>query len=204
MIRLQRRLYISLIEIMIVLTIISITGGVIGIKSYHALREQRFRTEVSLIVDQLRLAQDLMLVLKGDVTFIVEQKEKDIIEHKLICEQPLAGRWKQEIERKHPNLKTATAIGYEDALKLPTEANKISLSFLSNGSVMPHGILRLASAEKQYVEGTLERFVIFYGYPHPIKAISAVPDDYDDNIEKEKASNQLLTQRMMEEIHEKQ
>ena len=62
-----KQLPMTLLEIMIVIAVIAIATGVIGLGVNKAVVNQQFQTELSILVDELRLAQNLMLILGTDV-----------------------------------------------------------------------------------------------------------------------------------------
>ena len=69
--------FITLLESLIVISILAIAAGVIGFSVNRALREQHFKTEVELVVDYLRLAQNLMLIMNADVHVIFKAAESE-------------------------------------------------------------------------------------------------------------------------------
>ena len=71
-----KRRYITFVEMMIVLTVMILTLGLIGLNINRLVVEQRFKSEAALVVDQLRLAQDLMLILNTDA-IVKFRKEPD-------------------------------------------------------------------------------------------------------------------------------
>ena len=68
-----RRVPFTLLEILLVLSLIALIAGLVGISVHKMYISQRFRNEVSLVVDQLRLAQDMMLILDTDVHVIFSE-----------------------------------------------------------------------------------------------------------------------------------
>lgn len=167
----RRRRYITLFEMMIVLTIVASIAGAVGIRVHKAIFEQQFRSEVSLIVDKLRLAQSLMLILDQDVRVkFIERPNQRGIDYWIEFQCPLSKGWQKELERKPKNLTAVRSVNISPSDNRHNEG-ELELKFLSGGSVMTQGVLRLASAE-QSGSGIFERFVCLKGYPHPIFAVA--------------------------------
>jgi hypothetical protein len=165
-----RRLPVTLLEIIIVMAILATVSGVVVISINKALVDQRFRTEVGLIIDELRLAQNLMLILDTDVHvhFAVSEKEQGI-KYWLQLETSLPKNIQKEVLRKRKVLKTVKGVFLADELLTAVKEKHIDVKFLSNGSVMSKGIMRLASSDSESPpKGTLQRFVCLAGYPKPI------------------------------------
>jgi len=165
--KIKTRRFVTLIEMLLVLVILSLVAGVIGINIAKAVVEQRFRSEVYLVADQIRLAQDLMLIADVDVNLLFVVKEKGI-EYYLTTSKDLPGNWKQEIDRSHKYLTTIKAVEFDDQLKLPKISGSIDIKFYSKGGVMSSGALRLATAASGIDKDILEKFIILPGYPTPV------------------------------------
>lgn len=73
--RLQRR-FVTLVETLIVMSLIALVAGAIGFGAYSAVNTERFRTAVRQVGDQLVLAQDVMLILKTNVRVHLQQTEE--------------------------------------------------------------------------------------------------------------------------------
>jgi len=190
----RSRRFFSFLEILIVMIILFAVAGIFGVTITKAVRDQRFRAEVDLVVDQLRLAQDLMLIFRGDVHLkISPTPEKNGLQYRLVFEHPLPAHWKEELQRSHSVLKTIHAINFHTF----DEDQTIDLKFLSGGAEMSKGVLRLATSNA-YMLGTLERFVCLPGIPAPIVSVSTRPDE--KSCEKLHSDDDSITQRTVEEI----
>lgn len=195
-----KRLHVTLVEMLLVLSILLLVAGVVSISAKRAFDEQRFRSEVNLIVSKLRFAQDLMLIYKGDVEvhFVSENQETTFW---LTSQHLSKGLWKDEIEHKHI-LKMSRGIGLEKGFNQEGKLGEMRLQFKSNGSFMTSGILRIATADKQNA-GALERFVVLSGYPQSITDTAIHPENFTSNAEKEKEADALLTKLTVEEVRDK-
>jgi hypothetical protein len=192
-----RRRAITLLEVVIVVIILSIASGIVAININNALIEQRFRSEVGLIVDEMRLAQDLMLILGTDVHLhFAETKKGDAIEYWLELETRLPQNVEREIKRKRKALKAIKGVFLEDELLSEIQESHLDVKFLSNGAVMSKGVMRLATSSDENVpKGTLESFICLAGHPKPIvssrtkeeaeEACQKLEDDLDERLAKD-------------------
>lgn len=207
--RLKRR-YLTLLELMIVIGILSLVAGLVAINISNSIIDQRFRDEVGRVVDDFRLAQDLMLVLGTDVHIIFSvDREGQGIKYWMELETALPTAWEKEILRTRAILKTIRGVFIFDETNIETAPasakGKIDLKFLSGGSVMSKGVFRLSTSDKEESpKGALNSYVCFPGYPHPIfstdikeEAEAICNTKEDENLEKR------LTQDTMERIPNK-
>lgn len=167
--RLQRRL-MTFIEMMVVLAIISLLGGLVAINVNKAVVDQRFRTEVAAIVNQLRLAQNLMLVLDQDVTVKFKDRgDQKTIDYWLEMQCPALKGWDKELARRPPPLKTIRALEFDAELQEAGEG-LLELKFMSGGTVMSRGVLLLSTSDSFNKKGALERYICLPGFPAAISA----------------------------------
>lgn len=168
---------ITLIEVLIVLSILSLAAGIVAVGLNKAVVDQRFRTEVSMIVDSLRLAQDLMLVLGTDVHVHFAEEKSEGIKYWIELETSLPENVQREVLREKPLLKAIKGVFLADKLLTEVQESHLDVKFLSNGAVMSKGVIRLATSSDENVpKGTLESFICLAGYPRPI-ASSDTKDD---------------------------
>lgn len=200
----QRRA-ITLLEMIIVIAILSLASGIVAISINKALADQRFRSEVALVVDELRLAQDLMLILGTDVhVFFQLNKDGTGIDYGIDLETKLSPHVQREVTRKKKNLKTIKGVFFVDQLTAMERENYIDLKFLSNGAVMSKGIMRLASTDDESVpKGTLESFICLAGYPKPIMS-SETNEEAEQNCQSfDDDLDERLTQDTIQRLPEK-
>jgi hypothetical protein len=170
------RHFITFIEILMIITILILTLGLIGVNIRDLVKQQRFKSEVALVVDQLRLAQDLMLVLNTDA-IVKFWKEGNGINYHVNLESVLSKGWQKELSRTHSNLKAITIIEFDDTGSGVKKAGlPLDLNFLSGGSVMSQGTLRFAAEG-----GGLEAYICLPGYPRPIVNITDPKNDPNCN-----------------------
>lgn len=173
-----KRHFLTLIELLIVITILAMVSGVVGVQIQRTLREQRFNTEVAVVLDKLRLAQELMLILRTDAHVKFKQvPEEEIITLWVEVETPLDSL-KKDIE-KPINLKTIQFVEFKDVLEYKTKMGELDIRFLSGGNVMSQGTLRLATNESTNDRGLLERFITLSGHPKPLHI--SLKREFDDS-----------------------
>lgn len=156
---------ITLIETLIVLGILCLVAGVVGLNVRNLFKEQRFHTEVSRVLDTLRLAQDLMLIAGSDSHVLFTQEPSGGISYKIHLEKPISKDWIRELARPHPPLKAIQWIAFEDHQLGKSVANQFELHFLSGGSVMSQGNLILSDGSRN---GDLQSYIFLPGYPAPL------------------------------------
>lgn len=178
MIYFRRLSFFTLVEILLVMLILSVVAVVIGVNVNKALEEQRFRTEVEVVLNELRLAQDLMLVLKANVDVKFSQDSAGI-NYAIETESSTTKNWVNELKRPHPKLKTIRGISFKDELEMPTQSGAVTIHFMSKGSVMSRGILRLSNSSDavNVPSWALVRVINLYGYPHPLSSSSPSKED---------------------------
>lgn len=166
-----RRRFATLIEMVVFMAILTLVAGVIGVKINQAMQEQRFRTEVTLILDRLRLAQNLMLILNEDVKVHFKKAEGGI-QYSLSFECFLDKGWEREFSR--PQFLTAVRHVDFKGDKENSGLGEFSLDFMSGGTVMSKGILRLSTGKGRLYSS--RRYVCLPGNPAPIVGVDKKPD----------------------------
>ncbi|MEM1283213.1 MAG: hypothetical protein AAGG81_06630 [Chlamydiota bacterium] len=165
-IRLIRKPAITLLELLIVIAIIATVSGFIAINVTKAVRQQRFRSEVSRVVDEMRLAQDLMLILGVGATLKFEvRRGGDGIDYWLETSLPLPKHWEAMIHKESPALKAIQVIQFQDS----SEEGKLEIKFLSPETGMSKGLLRLSTNERDDDLGAFTSYICLPGYPSPIE-----------------------------------
>ena len=164
----------TLVETLIVMSLIALVAGAIGFGAYSAVNTERFRTAVRQVGDQLVLAQDVMLILKTNVRVQLQQTEDGL---EVTFES--ASKLSPALERftSEPMLLTAIpAFQFINSSGL-TEESEVTLEFLSGGSQMSQGKLILYGGGSQD-EDTRREEIVLHGYPRTIligSSAEAVP-----------------------------
>lgn len=192
------RRFATLIETLLVIFILGLLLGLVGINVNKAVHEQRFKTEVALVVNSLRVAQYIMLILDNDVHVKFKKKEKSIsMEIEATC--PLKG-W-DKILLAPRELYTIHVVNFKDRLvDKPAKPGSVDIRFLSNGYVMSQGILRLATTEASDSDKGLESFICLPGYPATLSSAEQRPDEPECYSLLEKGSVDTLTNHIVNEI----
>ncbi|MEC7839796.1 MAG: type II secretion system protein [Chlamydiota bacterium] len=194
--RTVRRPAITLLELLVVISILTIMTGVIGINVTKAIREQQFRSEVARVADQLRLAQDLMLIMDVGVTVTFETApEGDGIVYRLDTDLPLPPQWNALVKAPQPKLKAIHWFQIEGVEK----EGSMNIKFLSEEAGMTKGVLRLSTSRSDEDFGALTSYICLPGYPQPI-----VVEKKDPHCELEKEGDFVknLAKYTYEEISE--
>lgn len=202
---LDRRRYFTLLELLVVMAILAVTGGAVAIGVRRALEDQRFRSEVGVIVNKLRLAQDLMLIIGTDVHVKFAQDNKAGGNRVTMeMETRLPPEIEREVLREHGHLKMIRGIFFRD-LNTPQYAEgQIDVRFFSSGAVMSRGVMRLATSDREDPPaGTLEAYVCLPGYPSPISSTDQkVDSDRECNKKAEELYDSKLTQDTLAKLPE--
>lgn len=177
--KIVKKLPITLLEMLLVLGLISIIAGLVGLNVRHLLKEERFKSEVYRVLDLLRLAEDLMLIAESD-TYVKFMKDSETggILYQIEVEKPLSTGWSKELLRKRTPLNAIKWIEFQDA-SLVRLVNPLELKFLSGGSEMSEGTLRLADSDRNPV---YQSFICLPGYPANLN-ISTSPCELKKDIE---------------------
>lgn len=173
------RRFITLIEILIVVTVLLFVTGVIGFNIRRALITQRFNTETALFVDSIRLAQDMMLILSKDVHLRVKPGPKEQgMEYFIEVEGGAPKGWENLIKRSHRIMQSVHYIRFDQLDSFPSQPGQMDLRFQSRGSMMSKGELQFSSHQDPYISAALRRAVCLRGYPHAIisEPVLRVPD----------------------------
>lgn len=187
-----KKSYFTLLEIIIVITIIALVGGVVAVNIRKSFQQQRFNSEVAMLVNTLRLAQDLMIILQDDVHVIFTQAPDKGIIFWIETESPLAKNWEAVIKRSHKKLTAIHALKFRDELPGPVTMGELDVKFLSGGTVMSKGVMRLSTTDDDTVANALRSAICLYGYPHSINSfpeerwgdvcLKAQDEGYDDKV----------------------
>jgi len=190
--------YITLFEILIVMAIIALISGLAAIGIDKALVTQRFENEAGAIVNDLRLAQELMMVLDADVhvKFSSDDNRKGI-EYWLEMDTQIDESLQRLITKKKPVLTTIRGVFFEGDASDQQIEGMLDLKFLSKGAVMTKGVVRVSiSGDDHPPKDALESFICLTGYPSPISLIGtreALELSCTDEI-KEEQFNETVTQ----------
>lgn len=190
-----RCLTITLLELLLVIAILAMVSGIVVVSINKALVDQRFRTEVDLIVNEMRLAQDLMLILGTDVHLNFSEDESGSgIKYWISLETSLPKNVQKEVLRKRKPLTTIHGVFLNDELVFEVKEKHIDVKFLSKGAIMSKGIMRLASSDQETPQkGVLEKYICLAGYPRPIHSSDTKEEAERDCVAFEEDLDERLT-----------
>ena len=164
-----RKPSITLIEILIVMTLLAVLGGVVGISTSRAIRQQQYAAGVAQMVDRLQLAQDIMLIAKGDVRVHITQESNGVAAH-LEVTQPLLPALQKLVDRSGiiPGI---GAFAWTEPSSHTLESRDVWLEFKSDGTRMTRGELRLTAGALND-PGSNQNFILLPGRPEPFMETS--------------------------------
>jgi len=195
-----RRTAMTLLEVLIAFAILSLIGGVVGIHIRWTMQQQKFRSEVALMVDTLRLAQDLMLILGTDVSVRIQPADKGKgIEYWLDVEEGVPKAWEPIIRQTRRSLKETHNITLEPT---PVANQPFALKFFSGGSLMSKGIFFMSTHENVNASGALTAVICLKGYPHPIVSAYGQTDSNTCENLADQETDHRLTAITVQEIQE--
>lgn len=165
-----KKTYFTLIEILIVITIILSIGSIIGINLIKGKQQQQFYTASRLVADKLQMAQDLMLLLNCDIRVKLEFNSKGILQCHLNVDKPLDPQLKKALNFT-TDVSGISSFDFVDHQQI-THSNKIELAFFSGGSKMSQGKIVLYSSNlnsNQSSSKAMQQQIILAGFPQSIK-----------------------------------
>jgi type II secretory pathway pseudopilin PulG len=194
MIRLVKKSYFTLLELLVVLFIISFGIILTGVKIKEVYQEQRFLSESQRVLSHLIMAQDLMLITDADVRFkIAKDPKSNQLMFWIEIEKPLEELLARFVERKQ-KLEAIQSFQFED-----THKNELTVLF-SLGR-MSQGTLHLSEAEEKNAHLSDKRHVQIEltGYPSPLTIKSS--DTKEQN--KTEKSQLLYPVEVYEKLYDK-
>lgn len=190
--RILKKPYFTLLEMLIVLLLLSAGMGLTGVKIKQAYNEQRRLSDVQQVLSTLTMAQDLMLMLDADVevVFSKDYKTKQVT-CQIFVEKLLDPTWTKLIERPIP-LSIMRSFHFTDHYEQP-----LRLRFTLGK--MSQGILTLSTKEQisRGSSGPEDFKIMLAGYPSPIMKIN----DEEKHKEFVSYNKQLYPHSIHEELY---
>lgn len=131
---------ITLIELMVVITLITIVLGAVAISIPKALKRGKFERSVEAIIAKITLAQELMLDFHTDVTLTFKQQESA-----LACHLETACPLKSHIEKECNRISLLQ--GIEQVTFNGIICPEITLHFEGSLGISPKGVLAFTCNE---------------------------------------------------------
>lgn len=164
---LKSKRYITLLELLIVFALLSVTAGAVAYNIRGFFRSQNTLAEMDRLVEQLRNAQNAMMLLNIDSEVKISS-EREGITVEWVPKSPLSEMASRLFKPKETYTYLSEVL-FEDAFKDLVLRENFSLSFLSKGFLMNRGILKL-QADKDV------RYVLMPGYPWPFQLVGSRPE----------------------------
>lgn len=165
-----RRRFITILEVLIVIAILAMTGGVIAFNMRKFYLQQKTLDEMSKVANLMRSAQELMMTANLDAEISILQQEKLLgvaIIPKSVPPPPL----RPMLAKSLIILNYISILSFEDAFQDTHLRPPFSLNFVSKGFSMNRGIFRM--------EGNgMVRSIVLKGYPSSIALTSQDPAFY--------------------------
>lgn len=172
----RKRFHYTLMEVLIVMTLIGFIGALMGFNGIQLLREQRFRAGVEEMREYFQLVQLVALSYDNNAKVILKedpQGEGVLLELKLdysaldndlneISEPELIRRMKTPVK-----ITAIKAFAMEENGVFQT--NDTKFVFLSKHMIVPKGVLHLYADSSTKGEGT-QAAIAFAGYPAPLRS----------------------------------
>jgi len=166
---------LTLIEVLVVLSILSIVGSFVVFGIQNAKQKQLFLNESELVLKATQLSQDLMLMLNADVSLKFKEGDKSII-YSIEVQGAEKDPFIKELG-KGKHLRAIHVVEFDG----DQEEKELTLSFLSNGSSMPKGVFRLSTVKQEQESRGLTRYITLPGYPDALRMSSARSEESDQD-----------------------
>lgn len=156
----QCRRFLTLLELLIVIGILALISTVVVFNIGKLFQQQRFWTSVEQVIDRLQMAQNLMLILKTEVTVAIQKNDQGKYEISMEVETPLP-KLLEENAIRHIVLGGIEEITF-DRGNGAERLESIQLSFSNLYKRTPEGVLMLRQNQDR------QEFIRLYGYSQPI------------------------------------
>lgn len=176
---LVKKPFFTLLEVLIVIMILSLGAILTGVKVKDLYREERFLSEAQQVLNQLRMAQDLMLITNADVEvkLAYDNQAKQVVCW-LEIEKPMLPMWKRLTERRLA-LSAVRSFHWGE-----TGENPLTLSFIW-GQMSQGTLLLSAATQEEGIRSQKQEFKIeLPGYPAPLGDSSAASHQERNPLEK--------------------
>lgn len=190
------RRFLTLIEMLIVIAVLSFVGSLLAFGIHKAKQKQQFLSESEEVLKAARLSQDLLLILDADVTLKFKAADEGIL-YWIDVEGGKADAFMKSLSKKKL-LQSIHVIEFDDGLA-EREEGELPLHFLSSGSSLPKGILRISTAKSPKEDEGLTRYIPFSGYPSFIRSVATM-EEAREIIDEENEGTELIIRLTQEEI----
>ncbi len=183
----------TLIELLVVLAILAVASALVGLGIRQALVDQRFRSEVNMVVQQLRVAQDLMLFASADAYVKFSTDSHGHPTSRIEVKTRIPPFLEKQVDLSPRVYSTLKRIEFFDYGNGEHSLTAFDLEFGSRGTSMTRGTLRLSAGDT--VDWVREIDLI--GSPGPI-----VSRRSDSTHKEDPESGQQLYERLTQNIQQ--
>ncbi len=182
---------------MIVMAILAIAAGVVGFNLINMIKEQKFRTGVSVVTDHLQTAQEIMLVLSTPVKVVIQKNKDQTISLTTKVDIPLNTPLAKYIKSSN-KIDGINSMSFNDGQA--SRRDEIEIMFYPSGRRMTRGVLLLSAYTSPTTTGPLRQYIPLPGFPAPIQLGGDLPKE--ENLFEE--SEALYPKELRDEYLQKQ
>lgn len=189
--------YITLIEVLVVIAIIAASAGILAVKMRDFLQEQAYLDESHQLLNQLRIAQDVMQVMNADLVVRISQDDKGLFTSQIEPKTTPPELAKRLISTSPLKLKAIGRLEFEDQFTETVLKENFDLTFMSRGFTMNHGIIKL------FPKGTSgpEQVIYLSGHPAPLLLQNAKGFSYPSPTEEAESIEKISSATFQETIN---
>ena len=193
-----KKRFLTLIEILTVLAILSFVGSFVVFGIQSAKQKQLFLNESDLVLKAVKLSQDLMLILNADVSLKFKEDANKIL-YWIEIDGAADDAFMRNLSRKRA-LTSIHIVEFIEGQGTNKEEKELTLSFMSGGSFVPKGILRISTVKVHDEDKGLSRYIPFPGYPNFFVSVKTALDAKQIN-EQEQEGSEQMTRMTIDEIN---
>lgn len=187
----------TLIELLVVLAILAVSSALVGLGIRQALIDQRFRSEVSLVVQQLRIAQDLMLFASADAYVKFSTDNHGNPTSRIEVKTRVPPFLEKQVDLSPKVYTTLKRIEFFDFGMGDHSTTSFEIEFGSKGTSMTRGTLRLWAGDSE----SWVRVIDLTGSPGPIVSHKSSYEHQEDP-ESGMQLYERLTQNILQQFPE--
>lgn len=189
--------HFTMIELLVVIAILAVASVLVGLGVRSALFDQRYKTEINVVVDQLRTAQDLMLFASAEAYVKFTKDDQGRLISWIEVTSKLPPFLEKQVALSRRTYQALTSFEFFEPGRSSPIVDKFQLEFGSHGTSMTRGVLRLrAGSDNAWI-----RDIDLVGSPEPIAARKNEQGIIEDTV-KGYQQYERMTQNIMLQIPE--
>ncbi len=158
--------HFTMIELLVVLSILAVASVLVGFSIQQALKDQRFRSEVNAVTKQLRTAQDLMLFASAEAYVKFAMDPEGRLNSWIEVKSKIPPFLEKQVKLSHQVFTTLKKIEFYDFKRNGTPLTQFEIEYGFRGTHMSRGTLRLWAED----DASWVREIDLTGTPEPIVA----------------------------------